>query len=56
MLVPQSYRYPNLSEGASSVGGHLRGDKERPVSGVTECGRDWRTEPESDALIVALRK
>ena len=31
MLVAQSYRYPNLSEGANSVGGHLRGDKERPV-------------------------
>ena len=28
-LLPQSYRYPNLSEGADRVGGQLRGDKDR---------------------------
>ena len=27
---------PNLSEGADSVGGQLRGDKECPISGVTK--------------------
>ena len=30
MLLPQSYQYPNLSEGADSVGGQLHGDKECP--------------------------
>ena len=29
-LLPQSYQYPNLSEGADRVGGQLRGDKECP--------------------------
>ena len=33
-LLPQSYQYPNLSEGADRVGGQLRGDKES-VSGQT---------------------
>ena len=42
MLVPQSYQYPNLSEGADRVGGQLRGDKECPFSGVTKSGRVWR--------------
>ena len=37
-LLPQSYRYPNLSEGADRVGGQLRGDKECPFSGVTKSG------------------
>ena len=27
-LLPQSYQYPNLSEGADRVGGQLRGDKD----------------------------
>ena len=31
MLVPQSYQYPNLSEGADRVGGQLRGDKRVPL-------------------------
>ena len=33
-LLPQSYQYPNLSEGA----GQLRGDKEWPLNGVTKSG------------------
>ena len=38
--LPQSCWYPNLSEGADSVGhGQLRGDKECPFSGVTKPGR-----------------
>ena len=37
-LLPQSYQYPNLSEGADRVGGQLRGDKEYPLSGVTKSG------------------
>ena len=48
-LLPQSYRYPNLSEGADPVGGQLRGNKECPFSGVTKSGRVWRKVPESDA-------
>ena len=48
-LLPQSYQYPNLSEGADRVGGQLRGDKECPFSGVTKSGRVWRKVPESDA-------
>ena len=47
-LLPQSYQYPNLSEGADRVGGQLRGDKECPFSGVTKSGRVWRKVPESD--------
>ena len=35
MLLPQSYWYPNLSEGADSIGGHMHGDKEYPFSGIT---------------------
>ena len=27
-LLPQSYQYPNLSEGADRVAGQLRGDEE----------------------------
>ena len=34
----QTTQYPNLSEGADRVGGQLRGDKERPFSGVTKSG------------------
>ena len=48
MWLPQSYRYPNISEGADSVAGQLRGDKECPSSGVTKSGRVWRKVPESD--------
>ena len=52
-LLPQSYQYPNLSEGADLVGGQLRGDKECPFSGVTKSGRVWRKVPESDARSVS---
>ena len=48
-LVPQSYQYLNLSEGADCVGGQLCGDKECPFSGITKSGRVWRKVPESDA-------
>ena len=51
-LLPQSYQYRNLSEGADRVGGQLRGDKECPFSGVTKSGRVWRKVPESDARSV----
>ena len=51
-FLPQSYQYPNLSEGADRVGGQLRGDKECPFSGVTKSGRVWRKVPESDARSV----
>ena len=48
-LLPQSYQYPNLSEGAvDSCCGQLRRDKECPFSGVTKSGRDWRKVPESE--------
>ena len=46
-LLPQSYLYSDLSEGADNVGGQLRGDKECPFSGVTKSGRVWRKVPES---------
>ena len=42
----------HCSEGADSVGGQLRGDKECPFSGVTSSGRVWRKVPESDARSV----
>ena len=51
-LLPQSYQYPNLSEGADRVAGQLRGDKECPFSDVTKSGRVWRKVPESDARSV----
>ena len=35
-LLPQSYQYPNLSEGTDCVGGQLCGDNECPFSGVTK--------------------
>ena len=38
-ILPQSYQYSNLWEGADSVGEQLRGDKECPLSNVTNCGR-----------------
>ena len=51
-VLPQSYQYPNLSEGADSIGGQPRGDKECPLSRVTKSGRVWRKVPESDARSV----
>ena len=45
---PQSYQYPNHSEGADRVAGQLRGDKECPYSGVTKSGRVWRRVPERE--------
>ena len=51
-LLPQSYQYINLSEGADCVDGQLRGDRECPFSGVTKSGRVWRKVPESDARSV----
>ena len=51
-LLPQSYQYPNLSEGADHVGGQLRGDKKCPFSGVTKSGRVWRKVPENGARSV----
>ena len=52
-LLPQSYQYPNLSEGADSVAGQLCGDTECPFSGVTKSGRVWRWVPESDVRSVS---
>ena len=51
-LLPQSYQYPNLSEGADRDGGQLGGDKECPFSGVTKSGRVRKKVPESDARSV----
>ena len=53
-LLPQSYQYSNLSEGANRVGGQLRGNKGCPFSGVTKSGRVWRKVPESDARSVGV--
>ena len=53
-MLPQSYQYPNLPEGADRVAGQLRGDKECPFSGVTRSGRVWRKVPERDAGSVLL--
>ena len=50
-LLPQSYQYPDLSEGTDHVGGQLRGDKKCPFSGVTKSGRVWRKVPESDVRV-----
>ena len=55
-LLPQSYQYPSLSEGADRVGGQLRGDKECPFSGVTKYGGVWRKEPESSARSVGRQQ
>ena len=38
LLVPK----PNMSGGANSVGGQLRGDKECPFSGVSNFSKVWR--------------
>ena len=51
-MLPQSYQYPYLSEGADHVGGQLRGDKECPFSGVTKSGTVWSKVAESDARSV----
>ena len=51
LLLPQSRKYPNLSEDADSVSGQLRGVKEYTPS-VTEPGRVQRKVPESDARSV----
>ena len=51
-LLPQSYQYPKLSEGADRVVGQLHGNKECPFSGVTNSGRVWRKVPESGARSV----
>ena len=48
-LLPQSYQYPNLSEGADHVGGQLLGDNECLFGGVTKSGRIWRKVLESNA-------
>ena len=53
-LLPQSYQYPNLSEGADRVGGQRRSDKECPFSGVAKSGRVWRKVPESDVRSLSL--
>ena len=52
-LLPQSYQYPNLSEGADCVSGQLRGDKECSFCGITKSGRVWRKVLESDARSVS---
>ena len=58
-LLPQSYQYPHLSEGADYIGGQLCGDKELRLSGINhvesapqrrnQIGRVWRKVQESDA-------
>ena len=37
-LLPQSYQYPKLSEGADLVGGQLHRNKECPITGITKSG------------------
>ena len=54
MLLPQSYQYPNLSEGADGVNGHLHRDKEHPFSGATNSGRVWRKVPKIGAQSVNI--
>ena len=53
-LLPQSYQYPNLSEGTDRIAGQLCGDKERPFSGLTKSGRVCRKVLESDARSLPL--
>ena len=53
-LLPQSYQYPDLSEGADRVGGQLQRGKECPVSDVTSSGRVWRKVPKTDARSVGF--
>ena len=38
VLLPQSYQYPDLAEGADSIGGRLCGDKECSFCGVNNSG------------------
>ena len=52
MLLPQSFWYSDLSEGADCVCWQVRGDKECPFSGVTISGRVWRMVPETDVRSV----
>jgi len=40
ILLPQSDQYPNLSEGANSVGGQLRVEKKVPLQRYNEL---WKT-------------
>ena len=42
-LLPQSYQYPNILEGADRIGGQLRGDKECPFSCVNQI---WQSSEE----------
>ena len=51
-MLPQSYYYPDLLEGADLISGQLCGDKECPFSGITKSGKVWRKVPESDAWSV----
>ena len=53
-LLPQSYQYPNLSEGTDCIAGQLCRDKECPFSGLTKSGRVWRKVPDSDAQSLPL--
>ena len=55
-LLPQFYWYLQLSESANTntIGGQLRGNKERHFSGLTSSGRVWRKKPESDARSVKM--
>ena len=54
MLLPKSYQYPNILEGADRTGRQLRRDKECPLRGVTSSGRVWRKESVSNAWSLAL--
>ena len=49
-LLPQSYQYPNLSEGADRIDGQRCGDEECPFSGVTKSGKVWRKVPENGEI------
>ena len=56
-------QYPNLSEGADSVCGQLRGDKECPIQWRNQCwqslkegagGRYWECEASADSAVRLL--
>ena len=47
--LPQSCRYPNLSESADRVGRQLCGDEECPFSNLTSSGRVWKKVADGDA-------
>ena len=54
VLVPNPFFFSRVGLGGSeSVGGHLRGDKERSFSSVTHFDRGWSKVPERDAGTVA---